>query len=157
LIQSFIEVCLLGERFGWKEYVALGIIAGTSIFYTSGDHTSTLAGIVWLATNCFAYVGLGVYKRFFYNRIKQTDFGIGRLENVFTIPFIIIICVAGGEIPLPESISSFSALRVPGMTVHTVAPWVAVKECGFITICLIVFTAIFGAFLKKNYPSWAPL
>jgi hypothetical protein len=32
------------------------------------------------------------------------------------------------------------------MTVHTVAPWVAVKECGFITLCLIVFTAIFGAF-----------
>jgi hypothetical protein len=146
LIQSVIEVCLLGERFGWKEYVALGIIAGTSIFYTSGDKTSSLAGIAWLATNCLAYVGLGIYKRFFYNRIKQTDFGIGLLENIFTIPFIIIICVAGCEIPLPESISFFSAVRVPGMAVHTVAPWVAVKECGFITLCLIVFTAIFGAF-----------
>lgn len=150
LIQSAMEFCLLGERFGWREFAALGLIAGSSIFYSAGDKTSSIVGMIWLIINCMAYVVLGLYKRFFYNKIKQTDAGIGFTENVLTIPFILAICVATGEVPLLKMMGIDMAL-IPGMAVHVKTPWQAAADAKIITKMLIVGTSLFAASMNIVY------
>lgn len=131
-------------------FAALGLIAGSSIFYSAGDKTSSIVGMIWLIINCMAYVVLGLYKRFFYNKIKQTDAGIGFTENVLTIPFILAICVATGEVPLLKMMGIDMAL-IPGMAVHVKTPWQAAADAKIITKMLIVGTSLFAASMNIVY------
>ena len=144
LIQSFAEFCVLGARFSWKEYAALAIIGGSGVFYFSGERTSTAIGMVWLAVNCVTYVVLGLYKRFFFNKIVQTDAGISVAENVLTLPFILALVLAAGEVPEVQHHGLRFAL-IPGLTAHAKAPWAALMDTSHVTKALIVCTSLFAS------------
>ena len=154
LLQSLFECVILRERFSWKELVALLIIAGTSVLYSSGDSTSTFTGVVWLIINCVSYVVLGIYKRFFYNRIQQTSYGIGFLENLLTLPFIVVLCLATGNLKIP----GLDALQINIPGLPRVAPdapsalnRLASGDINAVTIALIIFTSVFASTIGIIY------
>ena len=154
LMQSMFECVILREQFSWKEVGALFIIAGTSVLYSSGDKTSSVEGIIWLIINCVSYVILGIYKRFFYNRVKQTSYGIGFLENLLTLPFIVVLCVATGNLKIPglEALQ----LNIPGLpridpTAPSALDALTNGSVDIITLSLIAFTSIFASTISIIY------
>ena len=154
LMQSMFECVILREQFSWKEVGALFIIAGTSVLYSSGDKTSSVEGIVWLIVNCVSYVILGIYKRFFYNRVKQTSYGIGFLENLLTLPFIVVLCLATGNLKIPglEALQ----LNIPGLphidpTAPSALDALTNGSVDIITLSLIAFTSIFASTISIIY------
>ena len=154
LMQSMFECVILREKFSWKEVGALFIIAGTSVLYSSGDKTSSVEGIIWLIINCVSYVILGIYKRFFYNRVKQTSYGIGFLENLLTLPFIVVLCVATGNLKIPglEALQ----LNIPGLpridpTAPSALDALTNGSVDIITLSLIAFTSIFASTISIIY------
>ena len=150
LIQSVAEFCVLRARFSWKEYAALAIIGGSGALYFSGDSSSTAVGMVWLAVNCVTYVALGLYKRFFFNKIVQSDAGISVAENVLTLPFILALALAAGEVPEAQRIGLHFAL-IPGLTAHAKAPWAALVDTSLSTKVLIVCTSLFASTMTVIY------
>jgi drug/metabolite transporter (DMT)-like permease len=153
LTQSCFECVILREKFSWKELSALFVIAGTSIFYSSGDKTSSVVGVAWLIVNCISYVVLGIYKRFFYNRIEQTSYGIGFLENLLTLPFILVLCLATGNIKIPGVEFDLSIPGLPRVSADSPSAMSAFMggEVDMLTIFLIVFTTIFASTISIIY------
>ena len=62
LAQCVLEFFILRESFARREYAALGLIALSSVFYWSGDQSSTAEGTMWLAVNAIASVSLALFK-----------------------------------------------------------------------------------------------
>jgi drug/metabolite transporter (DMT)-like permease len=101
LVQAVCERLLLGERFGFRAWIALSIISLSAVQYARHDLSSTAAGMIWLTVNTACFVAIGLYKRFFYSRMKgptgQSSTAISLIENMISIPLFVGFIVWGGE------------------------------------------------------------
>lgn len=101
LVQAVCERLLLGVRFGFRAWCALIIISLSAVQYARHDLSSSAAGMVWLTLNTACFVAIGLYKRFFYSRMKgptgQSSSAISLIENMVSIPLFIGFVAWGGE------------------------------------------------------------
>ena len=101
LVMAFFERLLLGARFTAREYAALALIAVSAAQYSINDATSNVEGILWLFVNLLCYVVIGLYKRFHFSRLTgpagQSSAAISLIENVLTLPFLVLIVCFSGE------------------------------------------------------------
>ena len=102
VVISFVDYTFFGNRFSNSQIVGLCVTTIGMIIYAGQDINFNFWGYMWLLGNSFATVSNTFWNKVYITKFTrelkiQTSFGVSLIQQVETLPLVIVMAFARGE------------------------------------------------------------
>ena len=99
---AFVDYTFFGNRFSYAQIAGLCVTTVGMIIYAGQDINFNFWGYMWLLANSFATVSNTFWNKVYITKFTrelkiQTSFGVSLIQQVETLPLVIVMAFARGE------------------------------------------------------------